>query len=99
MVEGDVGALQGVQLVVPGAAGVLAEAGVFTSMQRREVIEDPEERVVVWFSRDEVVMDVREFLTSPEVFGETERGMFVLGHRQEGGWERGELMTHLICTS
>ena len=74
---------------MPGAASVLAEAGVFTSMRQGEVIEDPEERVVVGSSGDKVVMDVREFLTSPEVFGETERGMFVLGHRQEEGWGSG----------
>ena len=41
MVEGDVGALRGVQLVVPGATDVFAEAGVFTSMRQGEVVKDP----------------------------------------------------------
>ena len=84
---------------MPGAAGVLAEAGMFSSMQQREVVKDLEERVVVWFSRNKVVMDVREFSMSPEVLGKMERGVFVLGHRQGGRWERGESMTRLICTS
>ena len=69
---------------MPGAASVFAEAGVFTSMQRGKIVEDPEECVMIGFSRNKVVADVREFLTSPEVFGETERRVLVLGHRQEG---------------
>ena len=52
------GALRRVQLVVPGAADVSAEAGMLASMQRGEVIADPEERVTIGFSRDEVVADV-----------------------------------------
>ena len=68
---------------MPGAASVLAEAGVFSSMRRGEVIADSEERVTIGFARDEVITDVREFLTSPEVFGEMERRVFVLGHRPE----------------
>ena len=84
---------------MPGAAGVFAEAGVFTSMQRGKVVKDPEERVAVGFSRNEVIADVGEFSRGPEVFGEVKGRMFVLGHRQEGRWEGGESTTHLICTS
>ena len=84
MVGEDVGASRGVQLVVPGATSVLTEAGMLTSMRRGEIVADPEECVAIRFSRDEVVADVREFSMSPEVFGKTERRMFVLGHRQEG---------------
>ena len=99
MVEGDVGASRGVQLVVPGATGVFAEAGVFVSMRRGEVVKDPEERVAVGFSGNEVVVDVGEFLRGPEVFGEAKGRMLILGHRQEGRWEGGKSMTRLICTS
>ena len=66
---------------MPGATSVVTEAGMLASMQRGEVIKDPEEGVMVGFSRDEVVVDIREFLMSPEVFGEMERRMFILGHR------------------
>ena len=52
------GASRGVQLVVPGAADVSAEAGMLASMRRGEVVTDPEERVAIGFSRDEVVADV-----------------------------------------
>ena len=52
------GASRGVQLVVPGAASVSAETGVFMSMRRGEVVANPEERVSIRFSRDEVVADV-----------------------------------------
>ena len=84
MVGEDTGALRGVQLVMPGATSVFTEAGVLASMRRGEVVTDPEECMTVGFSRDKVVADVREFLMGPEVFGETERRMFVLGHRREG---------------
>ena len=70
---------------MPGATSVFTEAGVFASMQRGEVVADPEERVTIGFSRDEVVVDVREFSTSPEVFGKVDGRMSVLGHRREGG--------------
>ena len=69
---------------MPGAADVSAEAGVLVSMRRGEVIADSEERVAIGFARDKVVADVLEFSTSPEVLRETERGVFVLGHRPEG---------------
>ena len=83
--EGDVtGASWGVQLVVPGTAGIFAEAGVLTSMQRGKVVANPEERMAIGFARDKVVADVLEFSTSPEVFREAERGVLVLGHRPEG---------------
>ena len=69
---------------MPGATSVSTEAGMLASMRRGEIIADPEERVAIGFARDKVVTDVLEFLTSPEVFGETERRVFVLGHRPEG---------------
>ena len=52
------GASRVIQLVVPGAVGVSAETGVFSSMRRGEVITDSEERVAIGFSRDKVVADV-----------------------------------------
>ena len=93
------GASRGIQLVVPGAAGVSAETGVFTSMRRGEVVANPEKRVAIGFARDKVVADVLQFTAGPEVLGETERRVLVLGHRPEGRWGRGESMTRLICTS
>ena len=94
-----VGTSRGVQLVVPGTAGVFAETGVFSSMRRGEVVTDSEERVAIGLARDKVVADVLKFSASPEVFRKMERKVFVLGHRREEGWERGESMTRLICTS
>ena len=84
MGEDVIGASQGVQLVMPGTAGIFAEAGMLMSMRQREVIADSEEHVAIGFARDEVVADVRELSTSPEIFGEMERRVFVLGHRPEG---------------
>ena len=84
---------------MPGTTDVSTEAGVFASMRRGEIVADSEEHMTIGFSRDKVVADVGEFSTSPEVLCKTERRVFVLGHRREEGWESGESMTHLICTS
>ena len=69
---------------MPGTTSVSTEAGMLASMRQGEVVTDSEERVVIGFARDKVVVDDLEFSTSPEVFGETERRVFVLGHRPEG---------------
>ena len=55
---------------MPGAASVVTEAGVLMSMRQGEVIEDPEEHMMIGFTRDEVIVDVREFLRRPEVLGQ-----------------------------
>ena len=55
------------------------------SMRQGKVIEDSEEGVTIGFSRDKIVVDVREFSMSPEVFDKMERRVFVLGHRQGEG--------------
>ena len=70
---------------MPGATSVSTEAGMLASMRQGEIIKDPEEGMTVGLSRDKVVTDIREFSMSPEVFGKTERRVFVLGHRQEEG--------------
>ena len=69
---------------MPGTTSVSTEAGMLASMRRGEVVANSEECVAIGFARDKVVADVLEFSTSPEVLGEMERGVFVLGHRPEG---------------
>ena len=78
----DVGALQGVQLSMPVAACVVTETGMLASMQQGEVIEDMEEHMLVWFPRDKVIVDVREFTRGPEVFCQVDGRVIGLWHRQ-----------------
>ena len=43
---------------MPGATSVSTEAGMLMSMRSGEVVENPEEGVMVGFARDKVIADI-----------------------------------------